>query len=217
MEYQVGEYHFSRKGQVKEILSKELGRLEVGEEVADTYVSGLLTALAREHPEAEDKIGKGIEHWVVCSNRDLGYASNGFRAKQTGREGLIPFSYSDVLSPPRQRARVAEALTFEAIDITRQFRTDAFREGPVRCADTGEVLIVKTLADAVHREPPRGQLHRMFLASEGLSYDTTELVKHPSESGYRLVDRALAQRWRSFQAAHLEGMAIVKRRASSSR
>ncbi|MGO4187389.1 hypothetical protein [Pseudarthrobacter sp. TAF60_1] len=103
-------------------------------------MSNLLTALAREHLAAADKIGEGIEYWVVASNKDLGYTSKGFRAKQRGRDELVLFSYNDVLSPPKQQALVAEALTQEALEITRQFRTDAFSSGPVQRTLTGKEI-----------------------------------------------------------------------------
>jgi hypothetical protein len=208
--YQVGEYAFGKKGAVKELLSDVLKSHEPGDRVTDPFVSGLLTALVREHPEAAEKIGPGIEHWVICSNNDLQYSTKGFRVKQIGREGLVKFSYTDVLAPPTQRALVGEALTREAIDITQQLRTDAFSNGPVKCAYTGEEITEKTDAAAVHHSPARAELHKKFLASEGLSDDTVTLVKHPADSGFRLEDRGLAQRWRDFQLAHLKGMAIVK-------
>lgn len=210
--YKIGEFGFPRKGEVAELLKAVLAALQPGERVDDLFVSNLLTALAREHQDAAVKIGSGIEYWMVASNKDLGYVSKGFRAKQLGRDELILFSYTDVLNRPRQRTLVAEALTQEALDITRRFRTHAFANGPVKCALTGTLIPDKTMADAVHLAPPRAQLHQMFLASEGLTYENLELTKHPTESGYRLVDRDLAQRWRSFQAENLGGMAIVKRR-----
>jgi hypothetical protein len=210
--YEVGEFRFKKKGAVSELLSSVLENLEAGETVTDPFVSDLLTALAREHPGAADKIGAGVECWVVASNKDLGYTSKGFRAKQQGRNELVLFSYKDVLSPPKRRTLVAEALTQEALEITRQFRTDAFSGGPVTCAVTGIVIADKTMADAVHLDPPRALLHQMFLKSEGLTHETVELKKHPTESGYRLADLDLADRWRNFQQERLGGLAIVLRR-----
>lgn len=210
--YVVGEFSFAKKGEVEQLLRSVLEELEVGAMVTDSFVADLLTSLAREHPEATEKVGAGIEWWVVASNKDLGYTSKGFRAKQRGRDELVRFSYTDVLRPPKQRALVAEALTQEALDITRRFRTKAFAGGPVQCALTGKMIPEKTMADAVHLAPPRGQLHAAFLESEGLTYESVELVKHPVESGYRLVDRQLAERWRTFQEENVDGMAIVLRR-----
>ncbi|WP_165838092.1 DUF3223 domain-containing protein [Pseudarthrobacter sp. AG30] len=210
--YEVGEFTFHTKREGRELLKSVLEALDAGERVADSFVSNLLTALAREHSEAADKIGEGIEYWVVASNKDLGYTSKGFRAKQRGRDELVLFSYTDVLSPPKQQALVAEALTREALEITRQFRADAFASGPVKCALTAKEIPEKTMAYAVHLNPPRAQLHQTFLASEGLTYETVEIIKHPAESGFRLADRDLAERWRKFQNEHSDGLAIVLRR-----
>lgn len=118
----------------------------------------------------------------------------GFRTKQPGREELVLFSYNDVLIPPKQQALVTEALTQEALEITRQLRTDAFSSGPVHLALTGKEVAEKTMADAVHMNPPRAQLHYTLLASEGLTYDAVGLTKHPTQSGYRLTDPDLAER-----------------------
>jgi hypothetical protein len=102
--YVVGEFSFASKQAVRRLLSSALEELEDGEQVTDPFVADLLTALAREHPEAADKIGEGIEYWIAASNKDIGYATRGFRAKQRGRAEPVRFSYTDVLSPPKQRA-----------------------------------------------------------------------------------------------------------------
>ena len=209
--YVVGDLSYASKKEVKQLLRSALKELEDGAQVTDPSVVDLLTALAENHPEATDKVGAGIEYWIAASNNDLGYDSRGFRAKQRGRAEPVPFSYTDVIDPPTHRMLVAEALTQEALDITRQFRTDAFAGGPVPCAFTGEMIPEKTMADAIHVTPTRGQLHQAFLGSEGLTYETVELVKHPVESGYRLADRELADRWRTFQKERLAGMAIIMR------
>jgi hypothetical protein len=210
--YEVGEFHFASKSKVKKILSSALAELDDGEQVTDPFVADLLTALAREHPEAADKVGAGIEYWVAASNKDSSYRTRGFRAKQWGRAEPVLFGYTKILDKPDRQGLVAEALTQEALDITQRFRTDAFANGPVECARTGKMIPDKTMADAVHLTPPRGVLHAAFLKSEGLTHESVQLKKHPVESGYRLVDRELAERWRTFQEERLDGMAIVLRR-----
>ena len=212
--YQVGEFEFESKATVRRFLSEVLKSYAPGDIVTDPFVSGVLTALLREHPEAAEKIGPGIEHWVVCSNGDLGYSGKGFRVKQVGSNELVEFGYGKVISPPSHLGRVAEALTQEAISITRQVRTDAFQNGPVECVDTGAIITEKKDAEAVHRSPVRAELHRQFLASEGLTYEAVALA--PARSGWQLADRELAGRWCDFQRARIDGMVVVKiRRADS--
>lgn len=176
----------------------------------DPDITELLSELVSRHPEAAEKIGPGIEFWVVCSNKDIGYASKGFRLKQVNRDELVRFSYLDVLKRPSRKDLVAEALTQEALEITREFRTQAFKDGPVLCSKTGVVITEKTDADVVHPSPSRRELHLSFLLREGLNYESVELAKHPTESGMRLKDRALAERWCDFQRQHLGGLVIEK-------
>lgn len=196
------------KAAVKRLFSSYLRSRAPGERVDDPEISELLSKLVLRHPEAAEKIGPGIEFWVVCSNRDIGYASKGFRLKQVNHDELVRFSYLDALKMPSRKDLVAEALTLEALEITREFRTEAFRNGPVCCAKTGVVITKKTDADVVHWRPRRQELHLSFLMSEDLNYEAVELVKHPTESGMRLKDRALAERWCDYQREHLGGLVI---------
>ncbi|MCC3293223.1 hypothetical protein LJ756_01155 [Arthrobacter sp. zg-Y411] len=215
--YQVGEFEFVSKAAVKTLLSEELKSRVPGDIVTDPFVSGLLTALVGEHVDAMDKIGPGIEHWVVCSNVDLGFPGKGFRIKQIGSDELVEFGYGKVITPPSEVGRVAEALTQEAIEITRQVRTDAFQNGPAKCADSGAIITDKKDAKAVHRHPVRAELHRQFLESEGLEYEDVALTPAtPARSGRRLADRELAQRWCDFQLARIDGMEVVKIRREES-
>lgn len=191
VETEFGEY---TKAAITRLFSSYLRTHAHGEKVDDPAITELLSELVSRHPEAAEKIGPGIEFWVVCSNKDIGYTSKGFRLKQVNRDELVRFSYLDVLKRPNHKDLVAEALTQEALEITREFRTQAFKDGPVLCAKTGVVITEKTDADVVHLSPSRRELHLSFLLREGLNYESVELVKHPTESGMRLKDRALAER-----------------------
>jgi hypothetical protein len=212
MSYYVGKYKFASRAEVKRYLSEELQRRQDGDRVDDPKLAYVLSELAREHPQPDEKIGPGIEHWVVTTNTDLHHrkGNKGFRVKQFGKDELVEFGYTKVLYPPSDVEQLSTALTEEARDITEQFRTDAFKNGPVICFRTGELVTEKTLAQAVHRNPSRAVLHSQFLAQEGLNVKDIELKVVPGVSGKRLVDRGLRDRWRAFQLAHLDGMAIAK-------
>lgn len=207
----VGKHEFGSTSAVKTYLSKELNKRKPGDVVTDTKLHEVLSALAKEHPRADEKIGPGIEYWIVRGNAELHNRSNGFWIKQAEREDLVDFGYSKVLSPPGATADLATALTEEARDITEAFRTSAFSGGgQVICIRTGEPIIDKKQAQAIHLDPSRAVLHHRFLDQEGLNVDEVELVALPGISGKRLADRALADRWREFQRARLDGMAIAK-------
>ena len=212
MNYYAGSHQFASRAAVKRYIGDRLEALSVGTRVADAKLQEVLNALASEHPRPQEKIGAGIEWWVVSSNADLHHRSGnkGFRIKQRGRVELVDFSYTKVLYPPSDIQQLRTALTEEARDITEQFRTDAFKDGPVCCIWTGELISKKTDGQAIHVNPPRSVLYELFLAQEGISVSQVALEAHPGISGKRLVDRDLAARWREFQHAHLDGMAIAK-------
>ena len=128
---------------------------------------------------------------------------------QVGRTGTVPFGYSKIIKKPGLRAKLAEALTQEAIHVTREFRERSFAAGEVRCADTGAIISDIRLANAVHRRPVRRELHQLFMTAEGLTVEEIGLVKASPGPGYRLEDRKLAERWVAFQRARMDGMDIV--------
>lgn len=52
----------------------------------------------------------------------------------------LRIGYTKIVKPKDNSYFVAEALTEEAIEITRTFRRDRFAAGPVHCADTSELI-----------------------------------------------------------------------------
>ncbi|GHD13750.1 DUF3223 domain-containing protein [Zhihengliuella salsuginis] len=208
-EYNLGSFTFPSKKKILSYLGDQLKQHDDGEVVENRDLIQLLTELVSLHKDAEQKIGQGIQNWIALSNNDLGYKTRGFRLMPIGGGEPEPFSYRDIINKPNHRAKVAEALTQEAIYVTRKFRQDSFAKGPVRCADTGEIIPTIKLANAIHRRPVRRELHNLFLASVDLSFYDVELVKAEPGSGYRLKDRALASTWVDFQQRKLDGMVIV--------
>jgi hypothetical protein len=189
------------------------GTLKVdGTVVTDPQVISALNALIELDVDATEKIGPGIDHWVVFSNRGLkpNRNSTGYRIMRIDGTGPITFGYGDVLTPPKPRTFVQRALTDEAADLMVEFRRAQFRAGPVYCAVTGVLIDDFINSKAVHHDPSRGELHEAFLSSERLTFETVGLKKQASpKSGYLLADRALAARWVDYQRARLDGIRLV--------
>lgn len=183
-----------------------------GTVITDPQVISILNTLIQLDVDATEKIGPGIEHWVVYSNRDLRPNRNsaGYRMMRVDGTGPIKFGYGDVLTPPKPATYVQRALTDEVADLMVEFRKAQFKAGPVYCAVTGVVIDDFLNSKAVHREPSRSELHEAFLKSEGLTFETVRLVKQmPPRSGYLLADRSLAIRWIDYQRARLDGVQLV--------
>lgn len=207
--YRAGGYEFNSKDALLAELSRGLKDQAGNERLDDNRLVAILTHLAGLHPNAGTKFDSGIDYWIVMPNNDLGRNTMGYRAVLMKGGEPEKFGYSKIVKPKDKSYFVAEALTEEAIEITRKFRRDRFAAGPVHCADTSELIADIKQAEAVHRRPVRGLLHEQFLHSQGLTYNDVEVV--PSKpAGRRLVDRGLAERWRVYQLAHLDGMVIVK-------
>lgn len=209
--YIAGVVPYNSKAHLKRVLSAaKLDQPHLAR-VTATGISETLNALLELHDEADEKIGVGIDHWVVFDNSvDTLYTSTGFRPVRVDGSGPVKFSYRDVIDKPTHRQNAQEALTLEATSITLGWRQDQFAAGPVECVRTGELIGHYKDAQAIHLNPQRRVLHSQFLESEGLTLETVGLEKHPTDSGYRLQDRGLADRWLQFQTDHLDGMAIAK-------
>lgn len=190
----------------------EDGTLKVdGTVVTDPEAIDVLNTLIHLDVDATEKIGPGIDHWVVFSNRDLNPNRNsaGYRIMRIDGTGPIKFGYMDVLSPPTRQTFVQRALNDEAADVMVEFRQAQFRGGPVHCAKTGVLIEDFLNSKAVHYAPTRSELHEDFLTGEGLSFETVALVKQPPpRSGHLLEDRLLAARWMECQRARLDGIRI---------
>lgn len=178
-----------------------------GTVVTDPEVVSILNTLIHLDIAATEKIGKGISHWVVYSNRDLMRNSTGYRIMRVDGTGPITFGYLDVLHPPSAKSFVQRALNDEAAELMVEFRKERFRTGPVYCRKTGVLIEDFLNAKAVHVDPKLSDLHEAFLRSEGLSIESVGLVKQSfPRGGYLLEDRELAARWVEFQKGRLDGV-----------
>ena len=209
--YLVGVIEFDSKAHLKRVLAGAKFEQPHLTRVSDPSIAETLSSLIELDDEAGDKIGAGIDHWVVFDNSvDTLYRSTGFRPMRVDGSGPVRFSYMDVIDKPTRKQLVQEALTLEAIQITLEWRQAQFDDGPAKCARSGDLIEHYKDAQAIHLSPPRRVLHAHFLSGEGLNFDTVEIVKHPTDSGFRLRDRSLAERWCTYQREHLTGMAIAK-------
>jgi hypothetical protein len=177
--------------------------------VLDAAVVATLNDLIQLDIDATEKIGAGIDHWEIYSNRDRRRNSSGYRIMRVDGTGPVPFGYGDVLRPPTRETYVHRALNDEVADLMIQFRRSQFEAGPVYCLET-QVLIGDFLnSKAVHVSPTCNELHSAFLTNEGLTYGTIGLTKRGlPQGGYLLEDRTLAARWVEFQRARLDGVGL---------
>ncbi|WP_354114323.1 DCL family protein [Bradyrhizobium sp. RT3a] len=154
------------------------------------------------HPEVDQKIGVGIDHFSV---RDALYGTRCFEVARTD-SSTTDFSFGSCVNgkAPSRLTEALNALRAEvAEDILKKkrewFREHGNAEGKVACAISGTYITIEE-AHADHA-PPRsfGTLAIAFLTAHSIQ-PGPDLVTPPADNQYQplLVDRALAERWRRY-------------------
>lgn len=179
--------------------------------VVDLEVIEILNALIELDKDAAEKIGPGIDYWVTHYNNDLEPPRNsqGYRIMRVDGTGPVTFGYTDVLKPKAHESFVKRALSEEVADLMVEFRKSKLADGPVTCNGTGRTLQRIEETQAKHVNPELKELHRDFIAHEGLTFDDIQYENLKNQGlGFRLVDRDLAERWRDFQSHNMDGLEL---------
>ena len=149
-------------------------------------------ALLEKHPHSADKIGCGVDHFLVRLNRFVGKANRGLWIKRVdGTE--IDFSWVECLTPSTHEQRVKNAMRAAVQDDMLAFKTAAF-EGRsfVECSMSG-VRVEFTMAD-VHHVAPFLEIAREFADGDWESIKV-DVGKEAAQIGDRFVDSEVEQRW----------------------
>lgn len=193
--YLLGDRSFTSKDAVKRHAQEIWKRASLDEPLTGDDERFALDLIAR-HPDAEEKIGCGVEHvWVVEDQwNGRGVRHRRFDIERTDGS-RIDFGVTAALCSQEQstKTRVTRVLR-EAIepDII-EFR-DGRRQWE-RCAITGKLVAVRG-AHVHHDETPFVELMAAFLQSESLTIDTFPVELHDGQ--IRGADPELMDRWVTF-------------------
>jgi hypothetical protein len=165
----------------------------------DERATAFLTDLLAMHPDAEQKIGVGIDHFEIRKNR--GFPSNGFYlVRVDGSE--TDFSYRKCLCPPTDWGRAMAALRYAVEPQIRRFVLLAFRDGPVVCELSGVLMRSPSEAEVDHGFESFAELAAKFVELEG-GLDVIELAPQiDGKIGARMADTAQRERWREYHEQH---------------
>lgn len=199
----------------KKIATEAVRELANNAEI-DTPLDGLnhefLLALIGNHPHVAEKIGAGIQHFVVRENRFIGRKTRGFWIKRVdGSE--VDFSWVECLTPSSHRQRVLNALRAEVQDDVFAFKQEAFRGRSVAPCWLSGGWTTFDEAD-VHHETPFLEIVDSLLHGD---FDSIHVTTGASEGqiGDRLTDRDFADLWRDYHHKRAT-LHIVHRRAHQS-
>lgn len=168
-------------------------------EMLDMFDNLFVYDLLRLHPEADRKIGSGVEFFFVADNPVYpGPRSRGFRVHRAdGSE--TDFSFWECVRPSSHSQKVIDAFRHVIEPDLRQFKQHVFDssdDGIVACPDTGQTLTF-TSAHVDHKAPLTfDRMIADFLVFEGISANDVRLhASGDNEYQDRLVDLALQERW----------------------
>jgi hypothetical protein len=201
MKIRIGHRRFSSKTAAVQAIRDVLYRYSIGTTITGPDAE-LLTDLLAQHHERDLKIGCGVRSFEVEQN--LG--TRGFWL--TRHDGTrTDWSYLTCLKPPTHLENVYAALRTEVRGQIQRFKFNAFSNGPVLCAVSGEFV---TLEHAhVDHNPPFVDLVARWLTSLGLSvHDLQVEATTDGATDTRLADRARAVEWATYHQA-TAGLRIV--------
>jgi hypothetical protein len=167
-----------------------------GEDIANADDRAFVLDLIRRHPDAEEKIGAGVDRLLI--RRNIPFRNVGVWIKR--RDGtLTDVSMRRCLDGrPSAAANARKAMRWAILDQVIAARDRAFAAGAVRCPFTGELLTVDT-CHIDHAQPDTFEvLSAEFAELEG---GWEAIVTSASLDGMiarRMADSAQIGRWRMF-------------------
>jgi len=191
----VGQVTYPTQKAAKEAVRTILYACPIGHTLSGPDAAFMLDLLDL-HPEADDKVGCGVESIQVEQN----YGSRGFWL--TRRDGSrTDFSFLACIRPPTTADNARAAFRSEIREQVHRYRDEQFNGDVVRCDVTG-VPVTRGEAHIDHATPLRDLL-LAFLAIEGLDLDGVAVQPtRDGETTTELLDRGLAARWGAYHAAN---------------
>jgi hypothetical protein len=170
-------YSFPSVSRAKAECKRIRDKYAEGEVVSDPADDAFFRALVAEHRNREEKIGDGIQHFVVARNNSLGARAGnlGIWIKQVCRQDLVDFGYGGVMewiadpgNARQERRRVQRALRNAIRVVTDEYLSNQLNSGQVlKSCLTGRILKPTQRIDVVHDLPRWGDLVDEFVATRG--------------------------------------------------
>ncbi|HCF2340672.1 DUF3223 domain-containing protein [Pseudomonas aeruginosa] len=195
--YWLGPFQYSSKQELLDKLKIFVGNAPIGR-VSHKIAIQKLHLLIALHPDAERKIGLGVDHFTIKRNA-LGAGQGIWIVRTDGSEAS--FSYRRCLTGVRQSpyGKVCEALRFSV-----RSQLIAFRETlkiPARCAISGKEIIHRHDLHIDHKVP----FWKLLLAfAEVRQLDLSQLDTVGSGETLALADQDISKAFEAFHLVHAE-------------
>lgn len=200
--YTVNGEFFKTKAAIRERVRSILYAYPLGTRVA-AQDSAFLLELLQNHPNAEQKIGCGVEAFEVRQESSI---SRGFYAIRLDGSAEN-FSYKKLLSPPTKLAvfkTVCRDLVHRQIFRFKfnHFRGYAREDGRVQCPIT-EKWIMQEESDVDHTPPNTfAKIVTDFIGQHKIDVNEVEVQESKTEKGKTFTDNTLVEAWVNYHDAN---------------
>ncbi|MFE2716980.1 DUF3223 domain-containing protein [Streptomyces mirabilis] len=197
-EFRIGQRRYPTKQAAGDAVRAVLYGYSVGSTVDRPEDHLLLLDLLDLHEEAPDKIGSGVDSFVIAPPLRGPYP--GFAVVRTDGTN-IDFSYLACLKPPTYRQQVSSAMRAEVKDDVNAYFTSRVAAGSLVSDQSGAQLDYGDTHVSYFRGPTFAEIAATFAATVG-GWDAIELNSSTDQGLGTFTDRALAERWCSHHAEH---------------
>ncbi|MFE3373922.1 DCL family protein [Streptomyces sp. NPDC059173] len=196
-EFSIGPRTWPTKGAAGDAVRAIRDAYNVDEKVDRPEDHALLRDLIELHPDAPEKIGCGLDSFVI--DQPMRGRHSEFKIVRTdGTE--IDFSYQSRLSPPSHRTQVLAAMRGETVGTTTAYFAMRAATNTLTSDQSGTPLDANDPHISHFQGPPFVDIATQFAAGAG--WDQIELNSATTTGYAKFKDRALAQQWVEHHKAH---------------
>ncbi len=192
----------------------------VGDRVDDPVHDMMLREVAERHPDRDEKVGVGIDHFYIGLTADGGRVAVrpdaiGIWIRRTDGSS-VDFSYQTAVRGGNPKTDAKEAMRLAVEGIRYRYRDAVYAAGGSVFSDlTGAEISARADAQVIYVAPTWGQLTYRFAEAEG---GWANIATHSGHGGVLVgggfEDLALEQRWIAFHAEHAQyGLATINEAA----
>ena len=197
-QFRIGHRTYRTKGAAGDAIRAIRDRYPVGGKVDQLEDQKLLRDLIDLHEHAAEKIGCGIDAFVI--DRPLRGQHSGFKIVRTdGTE--IDFSYLSCLSPPNHRQQVLAAMRGEVAGTVSSYFAMRAATDTLNSDLSGTPLDANDPHVSYFQGPPFVEIGTQFATKAG-GWDTIELNSAAAAGYAKFKDRGLAQQWHEHHKEH---------------
>ncbi|WP_245880821.1 DUF3223 domain-containing protein [Streptomyces zhaozhouensis] len=197
-EYMIGTRRYPTKKAREEAVRDILRRYRAHTVVENEEDDLLLRDLLNMHPDAEEKIGPGVDYFRVIKTP---------RGNHNGPEAVHinghrePFSYMKCLQPPSHAQRVRAAMRTEIEAQVNSYFESRRAAGTLVSDESGAALDPADTHVSYFRGPRFHDLATQFIADVG-GWEAVELTSETERGLALFTDRQLGSKWQAHHQEH---------------